>query len=305
MCHWTLSRTAASGPARNQSVAGNLVVGISRTRAMAPRGTSKRQAEFDCKGWSTNGNRYDSISDMWASEANEEHDWYTHSSRYWQSQEASVNGMLGGMDELDQRDIAASTKFLDRFFSRTPKPENAVALDVGAGIGRVTKSLLLPRFTIVDMLEQNGEYLEESKSFVRPPDASRAVHHRIACGMQDFSSKSAGDHISLIGRYFVIWIQWCIIYLTDDDLVNFLRECTHCLAPNGFICIKDNLTRSGFIVDNEDSSISRSDRYLKSLFDKAGLDVVREEKQTDFPRDIFPVKMYALRPRRDTAPQRT
>lgn len=39
-------------------------------------------------------------------------------------------------------------------------------VDCGAGIGRVTKNLLLPLFDAVDMVEQNPEFLEKAKDYL-------------------------------------------------------------------------------------------------------------------------------------------
>ena len=261
---------------------------------------SKRSAAFDCGGRATDGGRYKSIAEMWESEAGDSStDWYTKSSVFWTKQAASVEGMLGGMGHLHNRDIIGSRKFLAKAMNASGLllPDDSVAIDVGSGIGRVAQELLLPLFREVDMLEQNMEYLERSKVFINDEDGHGEVVHRIACGMQDFSPNVLGDATCLRGRYHVIWIQWCIIYLTDDDLISFLKVCAECLAPDGIICLKDNLARAGFLVDKEDSSISRSDRYLKALFRKAELELVMEQKQSDFPKTIFPVKMYALRPK--------
>ena len=38
--------------------------------------------------------------------------------------------------------------------------------DCGAGIGRVTKHLLLPLFKTVDMVEQNQEFLNAAKAYL-------------------------------------------------------------------------------------------------------------------------------------------
>lgn len=95
-------------------------------------------------------------------------------------------------------------------------------------------------------------------------------------------------------RYSLIWIQWCIIYLTDEDLVQFLKNCAQNLAPGGVLCIKDNICRQGFVVDKDDSSITRSDRYLQDLLKQAGLTTICTETQPDFPQHLFRVKMYAL-----------
>ena len=41
-----------------------------------------------------------------------------------------------------------------------------LCLDCGAGIGRVTKNLLLPLFDTVDMVEQNPDFLEKAKDYL-------------------------------------------------------------------------------------------------------------------------------------------
>lgn len=251
---------------------------------------------FDCSGRTTEGAKYKSIDDMWTAEL-ASGAWYQKSDAFWREQTPSVDGMLGGLGDLDECDVNGSRQFLHSILALNDGDGavvNGVALDVGAGIGRVTRHLLLPMFTKVDMLEQNKSYLEKSVAFLRDAHPTHIVERSYCVGMQNFTPDEIGRN-----RYAVVWIQWCIIYLTDDDLVEFLRQCVQCLASDGMICIKDNLTRSGFLVDAEDSSISRSDKYLKALFERAGLRLLHERRQLDFPKKLFPVKMYALRPNRE------
>ena len=54
--------------------------------------------------------------------------------------------------------------------------------DCGSGIGRVTKRLLLPLFTAVDMVEQNEAFLEKSKLYLG--EAGNRVERKIAKGLQ-------------------------------------------------------------------------------------------------------------------------
>jgi len=248
--------------------------------------------------YSTDGSKYKTIGEMWDNELKSDADgWYDKSQEYWRGQTASIDGMLGGLGNLDGKDVAASNKFIGKLF-KDGIPDGSVALDCGAGIGRVTKHLLLPLFSTVDILEQNTDYIETSRNFLRDAHPKHKVEHRLCVGMQDFSPEKARQDmdISVDGRYDLIWIQWSIIYLGDDDFISFLRHCVKCIRPGGFVCIKENVARSGFLVDNEDSSISRSDNYMKSLFQRADLKLVQEARQTDFPSSLFPVKMYALQP---------
>eukprot|EP00741_Cyanophora_paradoxa_P014758 tig00020824_g14236.t1 len=40
------------------------------------------------------------------------------------------------------------------------------------------------------------------------------------------------------GTYDVIWIQWVIGHLTDEDMVAFLKRCQRALRPEGWIVVK-------------------------------------------------------------------
>ena len=95
----------------------------------------------------------------------------------------------------------------------------------------------------------------------------------------------------------LIWIQWAAIYLTDADLVEFLKRCALALVPGGFIVLKENTCdNETFVLDVDDASVTRSISYWRSLIFQSGLRIVREQWQTDFPDDIFPVPMLALQP---------
>lgn len=69
------------------------------------------------------------------------------------------------------------------------------------------------------------------------------------------------------------------------------------LKENGILVVKENVTSSNNLeIDTEDSSVTRPLKGLKSLFEKADLVCIKEQQQTKFPRSLYPVYMFALRP---------
>jgi protein N-terminal methyltransferase len=69
------------------------------------------------------------------------------------------------------------------------------------------------------------------------------------------------------------------------------------LKTNGIIVVKENLTSSDAVeVDKEDSSITRPVSLLQTLLKQAGLRCIKQEKQNNFPRGLYTVKMFALVP---------
>lgn len=169
-------------------------------------------------------------------------------SSYWSAQEASVNGMLGGFGDLDQRDVEASRVFLDRVLPPRLR-EQQPALDCGAGIGRVTKHLLLPAgLRPVDLLDINQQFLDQAPAFVAAEPG--------ALGQRYCSSLAAFDFDCAAGRRWrLIWVQWCVIYLADADFVGFFRRAAAALdGPEALIVLKENtLGRpSQPVIDEED-----------------------------------------------------
>ena len=94
----------------------------------------------------------------------------------------SDDGVLGGYGRISPTDITGSHAYLDALYAiRRPPMGRARAADVGAGIGRVAKGLLLPRYARVDMLEQSARLLEVRTVTATPPRraSSRRMHHRV------------------------------------------------------------------------------------------------------------------------------
>lgn len=66
----------------------------------------------------------------------------------------SDDGVLQGYGLLTPLDVRDSNIFLDQLQQSFPALGFDSVADCGAGIGRVTKHLLLPRFKHVDLVEQ-------------------------------------------------------------------------------------------------------------------------------------------------------
>ncbi|SGY75303.1 BQ5605_C005g03416 [Microbotryum silenes-dioicae] len=106
--------------------------------------------------------------------------------------------------------------------------------------------------------------------------------------------------------YDLCMIQWCIGHLSDAELVDFLKRSRKALRQDdqgcqGYIILKENVCKdtegagAGFLFDDDDSSVTRSDKVFKNIFADAGLEVLRQETQQGFPKELFPVIAYVLR----------
>ncbi|KER19370.1 hypothetical protein T265_11837 [Opisthorchis viverrini] len=225
--------------------------------------------------------------------------FYSRAKEYWANVSPTIDGMLGGYSSLNVPDIEDSHAFLDDYGPNT----TAYALDCGSGIGRVTKQLLLPRFNSVDMAELTQAFLDQSETYIGAEDFTR-VGERFCTGLQDF--------IPPRGRYDLVWIQWVLGHLSDVALVGFLQRCAQALSGNGIIVVKENVTstdptnpdseESEANFDDIDSSFTRSRTAFLAIFEKADLIVIGERLQTNFPKSIYPVRMFALRTRTPPSP---
>jgi protein N-terminal methyltransferase len=126
------------------------------------------------------------------------------------------------------------------------------ALDCGAGIGRVSKTLLMPLFGKVDLLESNSKFLEK---------AAEQLSNEPAFG--ESFCQTLQSFIMPQQCYDIIWIQWVLGYLTDGDLVVFLQRARGALKSSlGIIYVKENILKEDHNdtiaeVDTDDCSVIR------------------------------------------------
>ncbi|XP_067327899.1 N-terminal Xaa-Pro-Lys N-methyltransferase 1 [Anolis sagrei] len=216
----------------------------------------------------------------------DESEFYSKAERYWKAVPATVDGMLGGYGHISSLDIASSRAFLLRFLKEGPnRTGTSRALDCGAGIGRISKRLLLPLFREVDLVDVTEGFLDQARDFLG--EEARRVRNYFCCGLQDFSPEP--------GAYDLIWIQWVIGHLTDDHLAAFLKRCRQGLRPNGLIVIKDNMAQEGVVLDDVDSSVCRGLEVVLGIVRRAGLRLLAQEQQQGFPDEIYHVYTLAMR----------
>jgi len=154
------------------------------------------------------------ITELWA-EVKAKQAWYAGGAAYWASTEPTNDGVLGGYGRVHAADMKDSRAFVTPLLVVKPKR----ALDVAAGIGRVSDGLLLDLCDRVDLLEECERFMQQARSQLAP--AGDRV--RFFCSrMQDFVPEAGG--------YDLIWVQWCIGSLSDADLVAFLTRCKAGLA---------------------------------------------------------------------------
>ena len=212
--------------------------------------------------------------------------YYTKAKKYWSEVQPTVDGMLGGYGQISFTDITGSSQFLKDLYKMRPSPGRECALDCGAGIGRVSKFLLLPIFNKVDLAEQDEKFCLQAKEYIGNDSKLGEIYN---VGLQEFTPERK--------KYDVIWAQWVLAHLTDNDLIDFFKRSTSGLKKDGFLIMKENISSGDAIEnDNVDSSATRPLKLMKSLIAKGNLKIVKIIKQNNFPKGLFPVYMIAMRP---------
>ncbi|GAB7358452.1 hypothetical protein MBLNU230_g2516t1 [Neophaeotheca triangularis] len=213
--------------------------------------------------------------------------------KYWSSTEASVTGMLGGYPQVSRVDLQTSNNFLAKLrrASKTHpsgKPLRRAA-DCGAGIGRITTGFLSNVAQVVDIVEPVKAFTDQIKV------DNGEVGDIYNVGLEAWHPDRDGH-----GPYDLIWNQWCVGQLTDAQFVAYLQRLPQVLSEGGWIVVKENLSnnyRGEDVYDETDSSVTRTDEKFRKLFGQAGLKLVATELQKGFPKDLYPVRMYALQPK--------
>lgn len=217
--------------------------------------------------------------------------------RYWKSVPASISGVLGGFGEdtvIPKNDITGSSTFLRKMSSRLKVPENMkkLTLDVGAGIGRVTKHLLSKISNECDLLEPSEHFAAKIREELADLKENK-IGDIYVVSMQDWEIPK-----HKVGKYYLIWCQWCLGQLTDVDLVLFLNKCRQLLIPNDFgsLVIKENISHDNDIFDPLDMSVTRTDLKFKKIISESGFKIIGMSDQKNFLKELYPVRMYFLKP---------
>ncbi|KAH7302863.1 alpha-N-methyltransferase NTM1 [Stachybotrys elegans] len=215
--------------------------------------------------------------------------------QYWENANADVNGMLGGVpgvggfSSVSRIDLQGSRTFLAKLGIGVRSGRRPVinALEGGAGIGRVTEGLLLHVAENVDVIEPVSRFTDGLKKM----SGVRTVFN---VGLEEWKPIKGVT-------YDLIWTQWCLGYLSDEQVVQYLKLCMTVLKrDSGIMVIKENLSTGGVdLFDDTDSSVTRQDERLRTFFEAAGLRLVKTELQRGFPeippKKLLPVRMYALK----------
>ncbi|KAL5511207.1 hypothetical protein ACEPAH_4422 [Sanghuangporus vaninii] len=269
---------------------------------------------------------------------------------YWTTQPATLDGVLGGFGScnLPRIDALSSRQFLLSILPELSIVPSSIrplkaqrltrrtrALDVGAGIGRVTSTVLLHMVSDVVLVEPVSHFVQQA--FRSVSEASRRDKYAgewkgvarsrksvtvVQGTLQDLDPRiplGSDDKMTMLGRvgyippeeertkesgFDVIWCQWCLGHLTDDQLAEFLKRCKESLRckskgfseMEGVIIVKENtcpekqLGVPRIVFDSDDSTLTRSDLAWKRVFSSAGLRIMKEELQKGFPEGLYPVK---------------
>eukprot|EP00818_Percolomonas_sp_WS_P005894 CAMPEP_0117434698 /NCGR_PEP_ID=MMETSP0759-20121206/85_1 /TAXON_ID=63605 /ORGANISM="Percolomonas cosmopolitus, Strain WS" /LENGTH=229 /DNA_ID=CAMNT_0005226193 /DNA_START=192 /DNA_END=877 /DNA_ORIENTATION=+ len=223
--------------------------------------------------------------------------------------------MLGGLHQVHQEDVSYSRQFLRKYWreshgeiDETNSPNTC--LDVGAGIGRVSKNVLINVFPrlVVDFLEPNQDFCKRAMK-----DLPRVNLRNLFCTVaQNFSvtvdqerqpQANVDEHVLLhvatkkhqwvlAEPYDLIWIQWAILYVEDSALIHMLSEFGS--IGSRHLVIKCNTTRGDVEhLDEEDGSIIRSEKQVRMILHQSGWKVLHHTKESyrGF-EDLFPVHTF-------------
>lgn len=221
---------------------------------------------------------------------------YDDAISYWLSVPASVNGVLGGFGEqtpVPKADIVGLATFLRKLQPRmaVPPGERRLTIDMGAGIGRITRDLLWKVSDTCDLLEPVAPFVAQMERELAGVAQKGKLGDVYAVGMQQWLPDAAK-----VGHYWLVWCQWCVGQLPDAELVAFWRRCKDALMPDGTLIVKENIAPHEDVFDETDLSVTRTDAKFRELFVQAGYKLIASDVQKGMPRELYPVRMYCLKP---------
>jgi len=153
------------------------------------------------------GRLYASLHELWSEQKAQRGVFYAANGAWWD--DGGYNGstdeaaMIG--DEHSELDVAESGRFLDSLL-RAHGLRVGSALDAGAGVGRVTKHVLLKRCAQVHLVESCAAWSKQSKRYLGKKRA-------LSCA---FTNVRLEEFHPSPNSYDLIWVQWTLQYLIDE-----------------------------------------------------------------------------------------
>jgi protein N-terminal methyltransferase len=249
------------------------------------------------------GHFYNSHDELLLVQLQRKEEFYQANATWWN------NGGYGGStdDEVmigdtdGEHDGEEGLKFLDTLISSssgnstTPAMKQDLAVDLGAGVGRISKLVLLKRYAEVRLVEGNPDISKRSKMYLGRKRAARCTF--TSCYLQDLNILEWGMSKPVVD---LMWIQWTLQYLTDVDVVECLKKLATALRPLvGVLVVKENrpfgtARPDRFQMDtpagaNGRYDITRSEDHHRLLFHQAGF-------QVDFEETGKETSTFALKP---------
>ena len=186
--------------------------------------------------------------------------WYKKREEHWASLEPNLLSVLGGYEDSQLPDVKCSCELLNGLI--LTKQLNPIScLDCAAGIGRVTEYVLSNFFQEIDLFEKNKSFVEKCKvKFL----GNNKIKNIYECSLEEFEFKK---------KYDLIWIQWCLENLEDEDLRPFLKKCYDNLNDNGIVIVKENL----YNIDEEEEEEEENEDEEKEKENKKEEDKEKNE----------------------------
>ena len=239
-------------------------------------------------------------------EKKKEEDWYKKREEHWSSVEPNLASVLGD-EKIQLPDVKCSCELLNGLI--LSKQLNPIScLDCAAGIGRVTEYVLSNFFKEIDLFEKDKVFIEKCKKKFIGNDKIKNIYN------------SSLEKFEFNKKYDLIWIQWCLENLEDDDIKPFLKKCYDNLNDDGIIIVKENLYNINEDEENEDSekenkkieskkednknyeykysdldySKQRPDVFYINLFLECNFNIKLHFLNPNWPESLMPLCVYVL-----------
>lgn len=213
-------------------------------------------------------------------------EWYGKGTEYWNTVDDTISGMLDGNVEAGRVDLQYTEEIIKKYQQR--KMGNIRCADTGAGIGRISNEVLCRYFKELHLVEPVEKFLKVAKENLD----NKVDLHLYYMGAESWEIPCVFD---------CFWLQWTLMYLTDEDSIRLLKNCKQHLAENGIIAVKENLGSNEFddttmnsVYYKQDNSIHRTYLHFSNLFVKAGLNIIEESLQPNWDEELLPLYLWIL-----------
>jgi len=202
---------------------------------------------------------------------------------YWNDKKKSDLEYIIGKQELIDADEKGTQQLLLDLKAQNLIHDDDYLMELAAGVGRITKNILVKWFSKIDTLEPSKVLADKIVALKKNYKQIKKIY------------VTTGEDFKFERKYNVIFATWLFGNINDYHALKLLIKCRENLDDNGIFVLKENISEDHTLVTT--SGMTQKIRTLqcyKVLFSLAGFKEILNRNTKGWPSHCYMLREFIL-----------